>query len=234
MRITPSDIEDIVQVVLHRLKSMSARPSPGSSATQDKPQPPQTAASAGVLQLDQRLITLRDVEQRWDAVNELRVPAGAVITPAVQDELRAREIRIVRGLVSVASQTTAPIDNVSSMLIMVEATRRSALSWPGTLATASFNPMADLGRIAAHLNGGGQAAIWCSARPFAAAASVHGHRRIRAIQLPDSGELERAVRESDPNLIIVDDHHYTGQQVVDLARRWLSRVDVKPQLETRS
>lgn len=48
------------------------------------------------LQLTETVITTRSIEGRLTGVNRLLVQARAVVTPAVKDELKTRQIELVR------------------------------------------------------------------------------------------------------------------------------------------
>ena len=93
------DLEAIVREVHRRLQRLSGggtanvddgagtqKPSSASPAAQ------QPAADAAQLQLADRTITMGLVAGRLDGVREVLVPAGAVVTPSVHDELRKRQI----------------------------------------------------------------------------------------------------------------------------------------------
>jgi hypothetical protein len=48
------------------------------------------------LTLTEKLITTRTIENRLSGVSRLLVPKRAVVTPAVKDELKKRQIELVR------------------------------------------------------------------------------------------------------------------------------------------
>ncbi|HPM80420.1 MAG TPA: hypothetical protein PLF81_06950 [Candidatus Anammoximicrobium sp.] len=95
------DVEAIVREVYRRLEQL------GDGGTADvghgagtgkqaaaSPAARQPAADAARLQLAHRTITMSQVAGRLDGVTELLVPAGAVVTPSVRDELRKRQISL--------------------------------------------------------------------------------------------------------------------------------------------
>ena len=81
MTATPEQLEWIVQEVIRRLR-------PGDSA----PTP-----AANELRLSERVVTLALLKDRLVNVRRVVVPARAVVTPAVVDELKHRQIELVRG-----------------------------------------------------------------------------------------------------------------------------------------
>jgi hypothetical protein len=53
-------------------------------------------AAGGELVLTDKLITMRTIEGRLNGAKQLSVPAKAVVTPAVRDELKRRNVELVR------------------------------------------------------------------------------------------------------------------------------------------
>ena len=85
MSFTDADVERIVAEVIRRLRAMDSSPAP--------------AAPGPVvhdLVVTDRVITMRTVEGRLEGVQRLLVPAKAVVTPAVRDELKQRKIELVK------------------------------------------------------------------------------------------------------------------------------------------
>jgi hypothetical protein len=78
MTFTEQDVEQIVIEVIRRLGGLPRAPHPKE------------------LKLDERVITLRSIEGKSADVKRILVAANAVVTPAVKDELTAREIELVR------------------------------------------------------------------------------------------------------------------------------------------
>ena len=54
------------------------------------------SSTTAELQIDDKTVTLRTIEGKLTGVQQLRVPAQAVVTPAVKDELKQRRITLVR------------------------------------------------------------------------------------------------------------------------------------------
>ena len=85
MTFTEADVERIVAEVIRRLRAMESSPAPATPAP-----------IVHDLVLTERVITTRTVEGRLGGVQRLLVPAKAVVTPAVRDELRKHKIELVR------------------------------------------------------------------------------------------------------------------------------------------
>ena len=72
------DIDRIVREIVSRLRAeMEVQP-------------------VAVLTVDARVITLSELDGKLEGVQQLRVGSRAILTPSVRDELRAKEIEIVR------------------------------------------------------------------------------------------------------------------------------------------
>ena len=93
MSFTEADVERIVVEVIRRLRAMEnpRGPSP-SPVAHDR-----NAAPLGHdLVVTERVITMRAIDGRLSGVQRLLVPAKAVVTPAVRDELKKHRIELVR------------------------------------------------------------------------------------------------------------------------------------------
>lgn len=81
MTLTPEQLEWIVQEVIRRLHAADTSALP----------------AAGELRLSDRVVTLAAIKDRLASVRRVVVAAKAVVTPAVRDELKHRQIELVRG-----------------------------------------------------------------------------------------------------------------------------------------
>lgn len=88
MSFTEADVERIVVEVIRRLRAME---NPLDPVAHDRNVP-----VGHELVLTERVITMRTVEGRLGGVQRLLVPAKAVVTPAVRDELRKHKIELMR------------------------------------------------------------------------------------------------------------------------------------------
>jgi hypothetical protein len=79
MIVTPEQLEWIVQEVIRRLRSTDGN-----------------APAAAELRLNDRVVTLVALKDRLASVRRVVVSAKAVVTPAAADELKARQIELVR------------------------------------------------------------------------------------------------------------------------------------------
>jgi ribose 5-phosphate isomerase RpiB len=95
------DLEAIVREVLRRLQQLSDGGAPcaddGAGIAKQAsaaPTPREPVADSAQLQLAGRTITMGLIAGRLGGVKEVLVPAGAVVTPSVRDELRKRQISL--------------------------------------------------------------------------------------------------------------------------------------------
>ena len=80
MTYTEQDVERIVLEVIRRLGLVDAPP----------------ASAAAELAITERVVTTREIEGKLAGVSRLVVLGRAIVTPAVRDELRDRNIELVR------------------------------------------------------------------------------------------------------------------------------------------
>ncbi|MEZ6099815.1 MAG: hypothetical protein R3E01_12670 [Pirellulaceae bacterium] len=105
MNVTQEQIERIVREVVARV---SATPT-AACASVPPPAPPTVLPTTGTIgrshELLERVVTLRQLEGKLLGVTELIVGEQTVVTPAVVDELKARDIQLVRQ----TTRQTAPV-----------------------------------------------------------------------------------------------------------------------------
>jgi len=80
-------IEQVVQEVVRRLRALSPK---------DRARFENLAKSHRTLTIDQRVISIAVLEGQLDGVKKVVVQPKAIVTPAVRDELRDRDIQLVR------------------------------------------------------------------------------------------------------------------------------------------
>ncbi len=223
----PLEIEQIVRMVLDRLRSGSVVPmraahqAPPNSLSHSALQTAEPSPPVGTMRLDTKLVTLRSVEDKLDGLQILQVPLQAVVTPSVLDELRYRKIRLERrALPPVASH-----QSVDRRLMLVLDTPRDGLNaHAAQVCTGTQDCSKAAGRIATHITGGGQIAIWAADRPFAAALACAKIASLRGIQLSRIADLARAQSEADPNVIIVDGLNWDVARIRELMENLIGNL----------
>jgi hypothetical protein len=217
---SPRDIETIVQTVLQRLRSMDAAQT-AMVANVSTLGTAEATPPSDTLRLDQRLVTLNDLAGRLGAFKVLQVDARAVVTPAVQDELRDRGVSLQR----VPRQPATAAKDEPQLLIIASPNKQSAvasqvqaLQLQSLAAADDDNATVEL--LSHQLRAGVQAGIWCAAKPFAAMRATLHQPSIVAVQLSKLNDLAMAVEEANPNTLILSDRDWSVAAVAGLARAW--------------
>lgn len=86
MNLTEHDIQRIVAEVVRRLTALPGGEAPTSNGANDN----------STVRIDDKLITLAALKGRLQNGQTLSVPPGALVTPAVRDELKQRSVRLIR------------------------------------------------------------------------------------------------------------------------------------------
>jgi hypothetical protein len=214
MNLTATQIEDIVRVVVERLRS-------GVAATVvQTPQPKVAEPTVGEVHLSERVITLESLKDKLSGAKSIVVHPKAVVTPAVKDTLRQQGIRLVRQLPSIASSSVRPApllllasESHHSMLSKRVCSKQATSVLAGELADAVLV-------IDQHLAEGKLGAVWCSPTPFACSAATYGNSRLRAVQLSELQDLPRAIEQAQPNVLIIDCHRWSPPSIANLVSNW--------------
>ncbi len=207
-----AEIEKIVEVVLQRLQSTTALS--GSDITEPVDDSDTvTTSNNSVLQVANRVVTLVDLEPRLKDVNVLQVSASAVLTPAVVDELRNRDIQLDR---------TLPVKNVGSpdhdLLMVAPPLQLNGLIGVTKPERSSIDETVQ--EIVLHQQVKNGSAIWLATSPYAAVCAAGRRTALRVVRLGSSGELRQAVTECQPNVLVVDAAKWSSQAIVALADLW--------------
>ena len=219
MNLTATQIEDIVRVVVQRLRAgVAAPPVPATPIVHPLANIIQPAA--GEIRVSDRVVTLESVKDILVDTQAIVVHPKAVVTPAVVDELRKRNIRLVRQLPiqSTQSKRPAPLLLVTTQELLPALSRRVCSQQATTISAQ--DAVSTASQIEQNLSDGNFGAIWCSATPFASVAATYGHTRLRAMQLTDLRDLPRAIDQAQPNLLILDCQTWTAPAIANLVRNW--------------
>lgn len=179
------------------------------------------------LSLNEPVVTLELLRGKLDGVQTIRVPNRAIVTPAVVDELRDRKITLDKTLNASAGVTRGNHSGTcGDRRLLVLACQRSKpeLASLGEFTSVSNNCVADVCRIAGHLNSSGKVVVWSTATPYAASRAAAGNSILHAIQLSQLSDFDRALREADPNVVIVDNSIWSLTDTRQLAEQWLGRL----------
>jgi hypothetical protein len=208
---TTAEIDRIVREVLAELRA-GERELQGPRA---KPQAPDQA----VCVVAERVVTLAAVEGRLDGAAVVRVRSDAVVTPAVRDELKTRNIRleVVDGSDGAAADMTrvvAAIANVGGEPGALEAAVRSHLAG---IAEVRLAPEAKLTaavwQIGKAVIEGNSLGVVLTSRPIAAAGLANRIRGVRAAWACDVQSVNEAATTFAANLLTYNPaRHATFEQ----------------------
>lgn len=90
----PIDVEKVVREVLAEM-GLAPDPSPAKGKGKRETAPGAKGEGSKELTVGSRVVTLAELGDRLDSVHSVVVSAGAVVTPAVRDELLRRNIALV-------------------------------------------------------------------------------------------------------------------------------------------
>ena len=219
MNLSATQIEDIVRIVVERLRVCVVAPSV-QVAPARVPEPRSTAPNPGEVHLSDRVITLESLKEQLSSAKTVVVHPKAIVTPAVKDLLRQQSIRLVRQLPSATSKATRP----APLLLVSSEAQHSVLSkrvcsQQATTIVAS-DAVSTVTEIIQNLAEGKLGAVWCSSHPFASVAATYGQTSLRAVQLFDLQDLPRAIEQAQPNLLILDCRTWNTPAIANLVRNW--------------
>jgi hypothetical protein len=179
---------DIVREVLRRLTALEA---PAHSDVVD----------SRTLDLDDRVVTLSSLDGQLNGKTNLVVRPDAIVTPAVQDELRERGIQLERG------SSAATASAVPWYAAVVGASSSSISNWLqqcGGGHVESFECFREATDRACARAVDGCRAIVVSEQSAAAACHANRDQRIRAACGWDVSSIREALDTLSPNVLIVD------------------------------
>ena len=243
MATTAAEIETIVRVVIERLRAVEAAPTtrstspsvetirpaaaPANDSLRSQPsRSPSAEPAIPTLRLNLPLVTLEQVTGQLVGIQVVEIPRKSVVTPAVVDELKQRRVKLKR----IDSQSSNPTNRQRTLLVVAPKGKLLA-PLSGATVVESADADTDLKAIAAHLaqfdsdhqvEGVPQVAgvIWCSPQPFAAVSATRTLTQLTVVRLASLAELEQAVAECQPNVLVIDSRHWSYAATANLARAW--------------
>jgi hypothetical protein len=179
----------------------NGRPAVGASASNG------SQGSASALVLTSKVITLAELDGRLDGLKRIRVPRRAVITPAVRDLLRQREIAVEHAdalqsasrvrvplAVGVAQTAYDPAGLLRS--VMQQGVEIQRLAQTGLLSV--------IDELTEQVSRGGSLGLLLTEDLAAALCLANRVRGVRAAASGDVAALGRAIRSIGVNLLVVE------------------------------
>jgi hypothetical protein len=203
--------ETIERVICEVLASMGhtvvvAPAAAPSTAASSEAQPAAKPEDGESLVLDRRVVTLADLPDRIKAVQRVVVPQGAVVTPAVKDELQQRKIQLIVGEANVAPAEAA------KAILMVAASTYDAAPLAGALKREGLavEPrrmdclIRATDRLADDLKSGWMAGILATGYTAAALCLANRHAGVRALLGVRADTVAAEAASVGANLLVVD------------------------------
>jgi len=198
---------DIDRIVREVLAELAGAPSAAAKVEQDDaPQTPSSRADDHLV-ISCRVVTLADVADRLDAIRRLVVPPGAVLTPAVRDELQRRNIAIRFA----EAETDRPTAGLRLVLIahgehvdppaLASALRHEGLNLEQHALDCLI---AATDRLAAEVVRGDTLGLLLSRHTAAALCLANRHRGVRAVSGSDARAVSTAAASVGANLLVLD------------------------------
>jgi hypothetical protein len=158
------------------------------------------------LVLNRRVVTLADLPERIKTVRRVIVPPGAVLTPAVRDELQQRQIALIIGEANVAAAKTAKVVLMVAAATYEPAPLVSALEREGY--AIELRRMECLIRatdqLAADLKSGSTMGLLVTAHSAAAVCLANRHAGVRAILGTRADRVAGEATSVGANLLAID------------------------------
>lgn len=207
MNLTERDIDWIVAEVVRRLLVGQTAGLPTTATT-----------------VSDNVITLETIN-KYKQQSELVVTAKAIITPAAKDELRKRNIRLLRQGELVERGTTAK--TASSKLLaanigadyQVKALAQIASAYGANLEQHSLPALPQLvANHAARVSREGANAVWFTSQAAHAVCLANREAKVWAVQGSDEASVKAAMSSIPANVLVIDPQgksQYTLRKMMD-------------------
>lgn len=204
------DIQWIVNEVLRRLRTdVSTSAKSGQNNAEALHTNGQTTTSPPEeLVMQERLITLAALDGRLAGIRRVVVPQRAVVTPAVKDELKQRNVQLLRQDANEAEGSVSQPRN-AKLVIAAAITNFDAgalsrsISQPHDVVSCGGSLSEAINQLAGQV-GQGRLAVLLSDAPAAAVVLANRHAGVRAALATSFPAVRRAVEEIGANLLIVE------------------------------
>lgn len=235
--VAPSDIEQIVQEVVRRVREGIARASTTSAGaapragTQSEPKSTSSVADgAGAdLVVKDKVVTLACLENRLAGVRAVRVLPRAVVTPAVVDELRIAKIELVRGV-----QEASAVNRIDQGIRFVWNDAALPMAWRQTLSQGfpgnNWIEQPDVQRaveaVSDFVSCGPGLAVLVTPVPHVVICGANRRAGVRAAHVAEERPLQQAMTTLGINALVLDSRTCQADEALKMAK--LLVVGAKP------
>ncbi len=243
---TTTEVEAIVRRVLQGMLASGA--APASVASQPAASVIVEKKPVDYVAIADRLITLASIPSGLDGIAELRVSMKSVVTPAVRDLLKSKNIRVVRddlpthaGSQALAdfvasSSTTSQLKSASTLgsvpdvqspiqpiLIAGQASWYSSLKRPlcpkaTKLTDIATDDASALRTISTGLREGHKAGVLIAVSPHNVCWQAARDEKLRPIVVSDWSELNSILAEVPTNLLILSQRKWNAPSTINVIR----------------
>ncbi|MCA9191438.1 MAG: hypothetical protein KDB03_06745 [Planctomycetales bacterium] len=168
----------------------------------------------GELWLHGRVITLASLRGRWQQLHTVCVPTTSVVTPAVLDELRLRNITLRRG----EQSTTQPAVRVA--IFADGQPSRDSQSMNVHFMSLRERVEVRAGEVLASISRG-EYAIWLADEPFKGTLHLSQAKGQRVVHLPSLSGLQAAISQTQPQAIVIERGAWNLAATANLSKAWV-------------
>lgn len=226
---TQIDIEAIVRQVVKQLLRDAPDDAGGQPRSDESAEPVRdmqaARTEAGVLEIADRVVTWAGLKDRLTGVRRLIVPAGAVLTPSVRDELRKRNI---------ACQVASRFDQSAGapgpkLLIATSCGEHGAQTAVQAIeaeavgaARIGSGSLADMiQQLRQRIQRDQAPGVLLTTTPAAAVCLANRFGRLRAVWGTEPAVVEESCRSVGANLLVLDPRHNPANQLRSMVRQFL-------------
>jgi len=216
MAVSSVDIERVVREVLAELASREG------GATVPKLAGSGMESANGQLAVASRVVTLSEIGDRLAGIKRLVVPAGAVITPSVRDEILRRGITLDFAGAEEASRTAVRLTMVTvgqwfdpaplANMLRGEAVELDLHASDCLFATTDL--------MAQHVSPGDRLGAVLTSQPAIALCLLNRVPKLRAVSGRDAGEVARAAASVGANVLVPRPHGVGLAQLRQMLRQF--------------
>ena len=201
-------IDQIVREVLARLA--------GTQKTETK-QP-----KSGELALAAKVITLAELDGKIDGVRQLVLPRGAIVTPAVRDLMRQKQIAVTyRSGEKLAGERPRMAIGVEAKYEVTALVRTLEAHAGGIERLETKDLAGGVKELASRVASGKQLGLLLTHRAAAAACLANRRSGVRAAVATDSTSAAAAVATLGVNLLVVDPANKSLYELIRIGREYL-------------
>lgn len=161
----------------------------------------------GTLPIASRIVTLAELQGRLEGINQLVVPAKAVITPAARDLLRLKQIDVSYAVPARATSRSrlplvvAAAETKYDAANLIQAVVREGTAIERLAQTGLVQVVRELGDEAAK---GGKLGLLLTGETAAALCLANRRAGVRAVAATSVAATPRAVRSVGANVLVID------------------------------